>query len=136
MPSTTGSNNEGGVFSKPIIAIPLFTVLILLAVFIPRFIQPSFPSGSRAQLYYPRVSIKSLYCNGTLVINVSSRQNIRVEQVVINNKEFNIGTIVNDTLTIRLNINCSKIPRIALVKFSYNGRIYNRYVYVAHRCYK
>jgi len=129
--------DNGGFFMKPYIVIPLFALLILLSMFIPRIIQPSYQSSSISLWRSPDLDIIAYLCNNTLYINVTyhGNESIYLVYVMIGGYKLDIEREIRDDTLINFSVR-NKIPYMIVLRIRYRSREFNRYVYVVRECYK
>lgn len=129
--------DNGGFFVKPYIVIPLFALLILLSLFIPRIIQPSYQSSNISLWRSPDLDIVAYLCNNTLYTNITYQGNesIYLVYAMIGGYKLYIEQEIKDNILINFSVK-NKIPYMIVLRIRYRGREFNRYVYVVRECYK
>ncbi len=122
---------------KPYIVIPLFALLILLSILVPRIIQPSYQPSNISLWRSPDLDVIAYLCNSTLYINVTYQGNgsIYLVYVMIGSYKFDIEREIRDNTLINFSVR-NKIPYMIVLRIRYRNKEFNRYVYVVRECYK
>ncbi len=139
MATIQDNRNEPSMFSKPVLMLPIFALLIIISIFIPRILHPANPSTTLSLWRRPDVDVEAFVCNETLYMNITYRGNgsLRVLYIVVSGDRVDVDKVINGSMELTIPLeHDGRTPHLVVLRLSYMGRDYSMYVPVTRECYK